>query len=48
MLWWEIFKFDEVMDVYWLINFDGDGFSGLTIDWYGDVLMCEVYSFGIV
>jgi 23S rRNA (cytosine1962-C5)-methyltransferase len=43
----EIFKLDEVTDAYRLINSDGDGLSGLTIDRYGDVLMCEVYSLGI-
>jgi len=42
-----IFKFDEVSDAYRLINSDGDGLSGLTIDRYGDTLLCEVYSLGI-
>jgi 23S rRNA (cytosine1962-C5)-methyltransferase len=43
----EIFKLDETTDAYRLINSDGDGLSGLTIDRYGDTLMCEVYSLGI-
>jgi 23S rRNA (cytosine1962-C5)-methyltransferase len=43
----EIFKLDESTDAYRLINSDGDGLSGLTIDRYGDTLMCEVYSLGI-
>jgi 23S rRNA (cytosine1962-C5)-methyltransferase len=43
----ELFKLDETTDAYRLINSDGDGLSGLTIDRYGDTLMCEVYSLGI-
>jgi 23S rRNA (cytosine1962-C5)-methyltransferase len=43
----EIFKLDEQTDAYRLINSDGDGLSGLTIDRYGETLMCEVYSLGI-
>jgi 23S rRNA (cytosine1962-C5)-methyltransferase len=43
----DIFKLDAVTDAYRLINSDGDGLSGLTIDRYGDVLFCEVYSLGI-
>jgi len=43
----EIFKLDETTDAYRLINSDGDGLSGLTIDRYGDTLLCEVYSLGI-
>ena len=42
-----IFKLDEVTDAYRLIGSDGDGLSGLTIDRYGDTLLCEVYSLGI-
>ena len=42
-----ILKLDAVSDAYRLINSDGDGLSGLTIDRYGEVLMCEVYSLGI-
>jgi 23S rRNA (cytosine1962-C5)-methyltransferase len=42
-----LFKLDEVTDAYRLINSDGDGLSGLTIDRYGDTLLCEVYSLGI-
>ncbi|MBI5693810.1 MAG: class I SAM-dependent rRNA methyltransferase [Verrucomicrobia bacterium] len=42
-----IFTLDEVTDAYRLINSDGDGLSGLTIDRYGDTLLCEVYSLGI-
>ncbi len=42
-----IFKLDDVTDAYRLINSDGDGLSGLTIDRYGDTLLCEVYSLGI-
>ncbi|MBK9991728.1 MAG: class I SAM-dependent rRNA methyltransferase [Verrucomicrobia bacterium] len=43
----ELFKLDEFTDAYRLINSDGDGLSGLTIDRYGDTLLCEVYSLGI-
>jgi 23S rRNA (cytosine1962-C5)-methyltransferase len=43
----EIFKLDDTTDAYRLINSDGDGLSGLTIDRYGDTLLCEVYSLGI-
>lgn len=42
-----IFKLEETTDAYRLINSDGDGLSGLTIDRYGDTLLCEVYSLGI-
>ncbi|HZZ18900.1 MAG TPA: class I SAM-dependent rRNA methyltransferase [Opitutaceae bacterium] len=43
----DLFKLDAETDAYRLINSDGDGLSGLTIDRYGDVLFCEVYSLGI-
>ncbi|HEY5228889.1 MAG TPA: class I SAM-dependent rRNA methyltransferase [Opitutaceae bacterium] len=43
----ELFKLDGETDAYRLINSDGDGLSGLTIDRYGDVLFCEVFSLGI-
>ena len=43
----EVFRLDEVTDAYRLINSDGDGLSGLTIDRYGDTLLCEIYSLGI-
>ena len=43
----ELFKLDAETDAYRLINSDGDGLSGLTIDRYGDVLLCEVFSLGI-
>ncbi len=42
-----LFKLDDTTDAYRLIGSDGDGLSGLTIDRYGDTLLCEVYSFGI-
>jgi len=40
-------KLDATTDAYRLINSDGDGLSGLTIDRYGDTLFCDVYSLGI-
>jgi 23S rRNA (cytosine1962-C5)-methyltransferase len=43
----DLFKLDAETDAYRLINSDGDGLSGLTIDRYGDVLFCEIYSLGI-
>jgi 23S rRNA (cytosine1962-C5)-methyltransferase len=42
-----ILQLDAVTDAYRLVNSDGDGLSGLTIDRYGDTLLCEVYSLGI-
>ena len=42
-----MFDLDAVTDAYRLINSDGDGLSGLTIDRYGDTLLCELYSLGI-
>lgn len=43
----EVLKLDAVSDAYRLINSDGDGLSGLIADRYGDVLLCEVTSFGM-
>jgi 23S rRNA (cytosine1962-C5)-methyltransferase len=43
----DLFKLDLTTDAYRLVNSDGDGLSGLTIDRYGDVLQCEVVSLGI-
>lgn len=43
----EVFKIDAVTDAYRVVNSDGDGLSGLTIDRYADVLYCDVYSLGV-
>ena len=43
----ELLQLDRESDAYRLVNSDGDGLSGLTIDRYGDVLLCEVFSLGI-
>jgi 23S rRNA (cytosine1962-C5)-methyltransferase len=43
----ELFRLDLESDAYRLVNSDGDGLSGLTIDRYGDVLLCEVFSLGV-
>ena len=43
----DLFKLDAQSDAYRVINSDGDGISGLTIDRYADVLYCDVYSLGI-
>jgi 23S rRNA (cytosine1962-C5)-methyltransferase len=43
----EMFKLDAVTDAYRVINSDGDGISGLTIDRYADALYGDVYSLGV-
>lgn len=43
----DLLKLDETTDAYRLINSDGDGLSGLTIDRYGETLLCDVMSYGI-
>jgi len=43
----DLLKLDATTDAYRLINSDGDGVSGLTIDRYGDTLLCDVMSLGI-
>lgn len=43
----DLFKLDAVSDAWRVINSDGDGLSGLTIDRYADTLYCDVYSLGI-
>jgi 23S rRNA (cytosine1962-C5)-methyltransferase len=40
-------KLDAVTDAYRLVNSDGDGLSGLTVDRFGDTLVCEVCSYGM-
>lgn len=43
----DLFRLDETTEAYRVINSDGDGISGLTIDRYGDVLYVDVCSYGI-
>lgn len=43
----DLFKLDVVTDAYRVVNSDGDGLSGLTVDRYGDLLFCDVYSLGV-
>jgi 23S rRNA (cytosine1962-C5)-methyltransferase len=43
----ELFQLDATTDAYRLVNSDGDGMSGLTIDRYGETLFCDVYSLGM-
>ena len=43
----ELLGLDLETDAYRLVNSDGDGLSGLTIDRYGEVLLCEVFSLGM-
>jgi len=38
----------RITDAYRLINSDGDGISGLTVDRFGPVLVIEVFSLGIL
>ncbi len=40
-------KLDADADAWRVVNSDGDGLSGLTVDRYGEVLFCEVVSLGI-
>lgn len=42
-----VLKLETETDAYRLVNSDGDGVSGLTIDRYGDLLVCDVVSLGI-
>ncbi|MGH8018303.1 MAG: class I SAM-dependent rRNA methyltransferase [Opitutaceae bacterium] len=44
----ETLRLDESTEAYRLINSDGDGLSGLTIDRFGPVLAIEAFSLGIV
>lgn len=43
----DLFQLDAVADAWRVINSDGDGLSGLTVDRYADTLFCDVYSLGI-
>ena len=43
----EWLKLDAATDAYRVVNSDGDGLSGLTVDRYGDVLYVDVYSLGV-
>ncbi len=43
----ETLGLDAATDAYRLVNSDGDFLSGLTIDRYGDTLLCEVTSLGM-
>jgi 23S rRNA (cytosine1962-C5)-methyltransferase len=43
----ETLQLDATTDAYRLVNSDGDGLGGLTIDRYGEVLFCDVYSLGM-
>jgi 23S rRNA (cytosine1962-C5)-methyltransferase len=43
----KIYRLDDVSDAYRLVNSDGDGMSGLVVDRYADVLLCEVTSLGM-
>ena len=40
-------KLDAQSDAWRVVNSDGDGLSGLTVDRYSDVLFCDVTSYGI-
>jgi 23S rRNA (cytosine1962-C5)-methyltransferase len=43
----EWLRLDEKGDAYRLVNSDGDSLSGLVVDRYGEVLLCEVASLGM-
>jgi 23S rRNA (cytosine1962-C5)-methyltransferase len=40
-------KLDDQTDAWRVVNSDGDGLSGLTVDRYGPVLFCDVTSLGV-
>jgi 23S rRNA (cytosine1962-C5)-methyltransferase len=40
-------KLDEQSDAWRVVNSDGDGLSGLTVDRYGGVLFCDIVSLGV-
>lgn len=40
-------KLDEVTDAYRLVHSEGDGFSGLVVDRFGDTLVMEYFSAGM-
>ena len=42
-----MFNLAAQSDAWRVINSDGDGLSGLTVDRYADVLYCDVYSLGM-
>ncbi|HVT74360.1 MAG TPA: class I SAM-dependent rRNA methyltransferase [Lacunisphaera sp.] len=43
----DLFQLDAATDAWRVVNSDGDGLSGLTVDRYADTLFCDVYSLGI-
>jgi 23S rRNA (cytosine1962-C5)-methyltransferase len=40
-------KLDGQSDAWRVVNSDGDGLSGLTVDRYGEVLFCDIVSLGV-
>ncbi len=44
----ELLDLDQVTDTYRLINAEGDGFPGLVVDRFGDVLSAELFSWGML
>jgi len=44
----EMLKLDDVTNTYRVINADGDGLSGLTVDRHGDTLFADVCSYGVM
>ena len=44
----DMLKLDGVTETYRVVNSDGDGLSGLTVDRYGDVLFADVCSLGVM
>lgn len=43
----DLLRLDETTDAYRLIHAEADGFSGLVVDRYGDVLSAEAFSLGM-
>ncbi len=43
----ELLKVPDVADAYRVLNSEGDGFPGLVVDRFGDVLSAELFSWGM-
>jgi 23S rRNA (cytosine1962-C5)-methyltransferase len=43
----ELLRLDEATDAYRVLHAEADGFSGLVVDRYGDVLSAEAFSLGM-
>lgn len=43
----ELLRLDDVADAYRVLHAEADGFSGLVVDRYGDILSAEAFSLGM-